>query len=187
MGEIYKITNLVNGKCYVGKTKHESILRWKDHINGYHPSSLIHKAIMKYGVDEFSFEVIESNVSEELLNELEIYYISKYNSKNPNGYNLTDGGDGGLGLIVTNETRQKLSQMRKGKSWSENRRKAGQYNLIGNHNSEKAVAMIKNNQIIKTFNSATTASNETGIYRTNISRSCRNPKLKAGGYNWCYV
>lgn len=66
------------------------------------------------------------------------------------------------------------------------KRNMNQY-FVGNHNSEKAVAMIKNNQIIKTFNSATTASNETGIYRTNISRSCRNPKSKAGGYNWCYV
>ena len=105
MGEIYKITNLVNGKCYVGKTKHESVIRWRDHINGYHSSSLIHKAIVKYGVDNFSFEVIESNVQESLLNELEMFYISKFNSKTPNGYNLTDGGDSGLGLVVSEETR----------------------------------------------------------------------------------
>ena len=90
MGEIYKITNLVNGKCYVGKTKHESVIRWRDHINGYHPSSLIHKAIEKYGVENFSFEIIEK-CSKDELNEREKYWIEYFES-NSFGYNATGGG-----------------------------------------------------------------------------------------------
>ena len=118
MGEIYKITNLINGKCYIGKTKHESIIRWRVHINGYHPSSLIHKAIEKYGVENFSFEIIEKEVQESLLNDLEMFYISKFNSKIPNDYNLTDGGDGGKGYKPTAESLAKMSACRKGVPWT---------------------------------------------------------------------
>ena len=187
MGEIYKITNLINGKCYVGKTKHQSVIRWRDHINGYHPSSLIHKAIKKYGIEHFSFDVIESNVSETLLNELEKHYIAKFSSKTPNGYNLTNGGDGGIGLIVTEETKRKQSEVRKGKPWSENRRKVGQPRSKGNNYAGKPVAMLNDNVIVATFVSVSDASDKTGIYRTNISRSCLHPNLKAGGYHWQFV
>lgn len=187
MGEIYKITNLVNDKCYVGKTKYESVIRWRDHINGYHPSSLIHKAIVKYGVDNFKFEILEHSVSEDKLNDLERYYIELCRSKTPNGYNLTNGGDGGLGLLVSEETRRKQSEIRKGKAWSENRRKAGQYKLVGNNNAGKQVAMIKDGTILATFNSISEASIKTGIYRTNINRSCSHLNLKAGGYHWQYI
>ena len=186
MGEIYKITNLTNGKCYVGKTKHRSVIRWKDHVTGYHPSSLIHRAIVKYGVENFSFEVLERDINEDQLNGLEKYYISLLNSKTPNGYNLTDGGDGGLGLSVNEVTRLKQSKLRKGKPWSENRRNAGQKKLLNNKHSAKAVAMILDNGDIIPFDSATEASQKTGIYRTNISRACTHQGYKAGGYCWKY-
>ena len=148
---------------------------------------LIHKAIEKYGVEHFSFEVIESDVSETLLNELEQYYISKFSSKTPGGYNLTDGGDGGIGVVVTEETKRKQSEIRKGKPWSENRRKTGQEKLKGNCNAGKSVAMIFNGIVVATFKSVSDASSKTGIYRTNISRSCIHPNLKAGGYNWQFL
>lgn len=187
MGEIYKITNLINDKCYVGKTKHESVIRWRDHINGYHPSSLIHKAIVKYGVENFSFEVVESNVSEAELNMVEMFYIHKFNSKTPNGYNLTDGGDGGIGLIVSDETKQKQSKQRKGKSWTPLQREVLSKTRLGNNNAGKRVAMISDGKVLKIFQSTIEASKLTGIYRTNISRSCRNSNLKAGGYHWQFM
>ena len=189
MGEIYKITNLVNGKCYVGKTKHESVIRWRDHINGYHSSSLIHKAIVKYGVDNFSFEVIESNVQESLLNELEMFYISKFNSKTPNGYNLTDGGDSGLGLVVSKETRLKQSLARKGIPWGENRRNAGQKKLIGNNNAGKPVVMFSTYDTtpIATYKSSVEASKITGIGRTAINKAANHKRKTAGGYRWEFL
>lgn len=96
---IYKITNKLNGKIYIGKSI-DIEKRWKEHIRHSKDEftkkkPIIHKAINKYGPDSFIFEVLEE-CQEDKLNELEMYYINKYNSNNKNiGYNITNGGDGG--------------------------------------------------------------------------------------------
>ena len=89
---IYKITNLINGKVYIGQSIHIE-KRWQEHRK---PSahSLIGKAIQKYGIANFSFEVLEelqmsSTISEEL-NDLEAKYISEFNSITPYGYNVLE-------------------------------------------------------------------------------------------------
>ena len=88
---IYKITNLTNGKSYIGQSIHIE-RRWIEHCL---PSadSAIAKAIQKYGKEQFSFQVIEE-CSKEQLNEKEEYYISYYNTVVPNGYNIMDWVDG---------------------------------------------------------------------------------------------
>ena len=186
MGEIYKITNLVNDKCYIGKTKYESAIRWRDHINGYHPSSSIHKAIKKYGINNFSFEIIENNVSECLLNDLEQYYINLFNSKTPNGYNLTDGGDCGKGYKPTIETLAKMSACRKGVPWTPLQREVLSKCRVGNNNAGKPVAMIDRNthEVLKTFKSVVQASKETGIERSTIQKCANGYRPSAGGFLW---
>ena len=84
---IYKITNLINGKSYVGQSIHIE-RRWQEHKL---PSadSAIAKAIQRYGVNNFSFEVLEELQPNEL-DEKEKYYIKKFNTIVPNGYNITD-------------------------------------------------------------------------------------------------
>ena len=88
---IYKITNLTNGKSYVGQSVHIE-RRWTEHCL---PSanSLIAKAIQKYGKEQFSFQVVEECMPEQL-DEKEEYYISHYNTVVPNGYNVMDWVDG---------------------------------------------------------------------------------------------
>ena len=88
---IYKITNLTNGKSYVGQSIHIE-RRWMEHCL---PSanSLIAKAIQKYGKEQFAFQVIEECLPEQL-DEKEEYYISHYNTVVPNGYNIMDWVDG---------------------------------------------------------------------------------------------
>lgn len=88
---IYKITNLTNGKSYVGQSVHIE-RRWMEHCL---PSanSLIAKAIQKYGKEQFTFQVIEECMPEQL-DEKEEYYISHYNTVVPNGYNVMDWVDG---------------------------------------------------------------------------------------------
>ena len=109
MGEIYKITNLINGKIYIGQTKNDARRRWTEHKrdakkHSYH--SLLHSAINKYGEENFRMEVIENNVPEEKLNEKEIYWIKYYDTfDNPEkGYNLTSGG--GQNFRITEKTRE---------------------------------------------------------------------------------
>ena len=107
IGEIYKITNTVNGKCYIGQTRSHRLNhnkyrpfgylgRFSDHIheansNKKNQSKYLNSALLKYGKDSFTCELILTcPVSE--LNIYESKYISEYSSKYPNGYNLTNGG-----------------------------------------------------------------------------------------------
>ena len=88
---IYKIENLINHKIYIGQSIRIE-RRWTEHCNK-NGKSIISKAIQKYGKQNFSFQVIEE-CEPERLNELEEYYIKKYNSIIPNGYNIIDIIDG---------------------------------------------------------------------------------------------
>lgn len=116
---IYKIENLVNGKIYIGQSQNIS-QRWIAHrnrpfnTNALQYDSPLYRAIRKYGLENFSFEVLEETSKEEL-NEKEIYWIAKFNSNNlDKGYNLTSGGDaitnGILSLDQVHEIYDLLSQ-----------------------------------------------------------------------------
>ncbi len=107
MYKIYLITNIENKKQYVGITKFSIEERFSQHTKrGF----LLTDAIQKYGEQNFSIEVIEEVESAERAYELEIFYIQKYNTKVPNGYNLTDGGDGIFGWEASEEYRQECSE-----------------------------------------------------------------------------
>lgn len=112
-GIIYKWTNLINGKSYIGQTLYEDI-RKQQHINGKH-NNLLYKAINKYGLDNFNYEVLEYVDDESKLSEREIYWISYFDSYK-HGYNLTLGGEGTRGFSHTFTTEQiaKLSESHKG-------------------------------------------------------------------------
>jgi len=95
---IYRISNSVNDKVYIGQTIRSLDARLKRHFHDAcrNPGSRlkIHRAINKYGTDKFSIEQIDEASSQEELNEKERYWIKKYDSMT-NGYNMTEGGDGG--------------------------------------------------------------------------------------------
>ena len=101
MGFIYKVTNIYNGKIYIGKTTKTVQERFEQHlrdcVNPKIQDRPFYKALRKYGSSGFSLEVLEE-LPNEKLDEKEKEYIKKYNSyigfKNSNGYNATLGGDG---------------------------------------------------------------------------------------------
>ena len=95
---IYKITNTINNKCYIGQTIKTAEERWKEHKThafGSHPNDqnkTLYKAIRKYGIENFTFEVLQDNIETfEQLDKAEIYWIDFYNSF-VKGYNETFGG-----------------------------------------------------------------------------------------------
>lgn len=96
MPYIYKITNDVNGKIYIGKTIKTIESRWKEHLSDYNKSRNekrpLYDAMIKYGIEHFSIEKIEE-CSTENLNERERYWIEFFGSFKF-GYNATIGGDG---------------------------------------------------------------------------------------------
>ena len=115
MGTIYKITCLINGKAYVGQTRQSFKRRITEHKRDSSKGRPgIDAAIAKYGWANFTAEIIEV-CPVEMLNEREMYWIAKLNSKVPHGYNLTDGGDGGRGCSPSAETRAKISAKLKGR------------------------------------------------------------------------
>lgn len=105
-GYIYKITNLLNGKIYVGKHKYD-----KPELDPKYTASgtLINKSINKHGIQNFSNELICTCDSLEELNLKESLFILEFNSMYPNGYNLTSGGDG-----ISNPSEEIL---RKNREW----------------------------------------------------------------------
>lgn len=99
MSFIYKITNNINNKIYIGYTSQTLAIRWSQHkYDALHPKqnkkSLLHQAMIKYGFENFSIETIYNfNEHEEDWRKLEQKYIKELNSKVPNGYNILDGGE----------------------------------------------------------------------------------------------
>ena len=93
-GYIYKITNLINQKAYIGKTVGSIEERWKEHKRDCKRFSdrPLYRALNKYGIDNFKVELVEE-VDIKDLSEREIYWIGYYHTYTE-GYNATLGGDG---------------------------------------------------------------------------------------------
>lgn len=110
---IYKITNEINNKIYIGQTTVSINDRWYKHKwNAVNKRKYaLHQAMHKYGIENFKIEILTETNSKEDLDRLEKKYIKEYNSfVNQNGYNMTDGGEGSS---PTEEVRQKLREARK--------------------------------------------------------------------------
>lgn len=87
---IYKITNRINGKVYIGQSK-EPNKRFKQHLNDS-KDSIIHLALKKYGIQNFDFKIIEKDI--ENYNEREKYWINFYHAQDRRfGYNILPGGE----------------------------------------------------------------------------------------------
>jgi group I intron endonuclease len=106
---IYKITQKSTGRVYIGQTKMKFKKRYWHHKwklnNGRHDNKFLQNAWIKYGEDDFEFEVIESIDRNDDMNEKEIMYINKYDSYH-NGFNLTVGGDGKKGCPMPEHSKR---------------------------------------------------------------------------------
>ena len=160
-GYIYKITNDINGKIYVGQHKSNTLdeTYWGSGI-------LIKQAINKEGINNFSREILEWCNSLQHLNKREIYWISKLDARNPEiGYNICEGGKGVSGLCgelnpnfgrkASQETRIKLSLSHMGLQSGPNN---GRY---GKHCSEHQ------KQLLREANLGKPQSIETRLKRSN--------------------
>lgn len=116
--EIYKITNTLNGKIYIGKDTTSD-------PKYYGSGLLIRRSIDKYGIDNFTKEIIDITEDYNELSNKEIYWIKHFNSTNPEiGYNISEGGDGGNTLSNHPDLdiiRKKISDNdpKKGKTYEE--------------------------------------------------------------------
>ena len=179
---IYKITNAINTKIYIGQTVQSLTDRWSDHCRpckGKHVNrSAIGSAIRKYGQENFTIEQIDSATSLEELNIKEQTYIKALNTLSPNGYNLELGGNS---KECHPETKIKISKALKGRPIknrmngapkgrpvSEERRKRISETLKGRPNTalHKRVIIVETGIIYSSVNAAAKA---VGLSRTTVS------------------
>lgn len=121
-GIIYKATNILNNMMYVGQTVKTLNGRKRGHktdVNHNRYNSYFHRALRKHGWDNFVWEIVCECGSIRELNEMESLFIAKFNTRSPYGYNLTNGGDGCAGRIVSESTRRRISNSRIGKKFSD--------------------------------------------------------------------
>ena len=214
---IYKITNTVNGKLYIGQTIQKLEKRMYNHFN-YKGKTAISKAINKYGKENFTYEVIDTAETREELDEKEIYWIKHYNSLVPNGYNLEHGGN--KNKVINEETRKKLSEVNKGENapWygkhltEETKRKLSESHKgkpgywTGKKRDEETIRKISENRKGKTIGSSHIQSKkirckETGVIYDSIGEAARitnsnsrsivnhlkGRSKSAGGFHWEYI
>jgi len=111
---IYKATNIVNGKVYIGFDSSWPSRKYKHKQRSLNGKQSLYCAIRKYGWDNIVWEVIyQSKDAEHCLSVMEPYFIKEYNSYE-NGYNMTIGGDGSIGYKHTSEMKKYLSEIRMG-------------------------------------------------------------------------
>lgn len=157
---IYKHTNLINNKIYIGQTCQNPEQRWRNG-KGYNSKTYFAKAINKYGWDNFTHQIIEENIpTRQIANQREEYWINFYNSNDSKyGYNMTTGGEG-----FTPQTGSYYSKQ----NWQ---------NQDFRKKFEKPVICV-NTGII--YNSLKEAALQNNIHKDSISKCCTHVHKSAG-------
>ena len=215
MSYIYKITNNINGKIYIGKTMRSIKQRWKEHLANIKKEECknrpLYRAINKYGVENFSIEEIEE-CSDIILSDREKYWIEYYNSFK-NGYNATKGGDGSpyIDRKLVIETYKQIQNCKKTAEIL-NIHIDSVYKILKSNNIErkssqeiskecggKPVYMLdkKNLRILKVFASMKEAAkyiqeqtnNNTDLrgMASHIREVCQGKRKTAYGYSWKFL
>lgn len=136
---IYKITNLVNGKIYIGQTCRSIEVRMNQHrkraMSINQPNQAIHRAMKKYGMHNFTHKVLCYCYSKHDADKTERELIVSHNSMvGSGGYNMTSGGEGSLNCHPNDVTRTKIRLANLGKKQSDEQR--AKYNRKGDHNPQ---------------------------------------------------
>ena len=133
--QAYLITNKINNKGYVGITTRSLDRRWYEHRNVANScGKLLAKAINKYGADAFEIKPIASAKTLENLKEVEKDLIVQFGTKVPNGYNLTDGGDGVFGFKQSEEQKKRNGDLKRGTKATEETKEKMRVAHVGEKN-----------------------------------------------------
>lgn len=205
---IYKLTNKLNGKVYIGQTKRTLNKRLSEHLKKN--KTPISKALRSVGIENFNVSVVDHAHCKSELDEKERFYIKFYNSIVPNGYNICIGGEGARGLKHSKETKLKMHNSHVGKGigkdnpmfgrcgplnpfyglkhTNETKRKLSDlakknFKYAGNPRAKK-VKCIETNEV---FDCITLAAEKYGLNRGHINNCCTGTRKRCGGYHWCYA
>ena len=203
MAYIYKITNDINGKIYIGKTYNSLNQRFREHCSDRlkkgHEQRPLYSAMNKYGVEHFHIDLIEET---DVPEEREKYWIEYYGSFKY-GYNATLGGDGRpyvdkdliIGLWNQNKTIKEIHNITKydtktiRKYLHLNDISTQEITLRGYAFQGKTVAKVdKNtNEILEVFSTSGEAGKSIGKTGQHIRDVCLGKRKTAYGYKWKYI
>ena len=193
-----------NGKVYIGITSRRPKARWVCG-NGYIKNEHFYRAIQKYGWENIEHIIVEQNLSKNDAAELEIKLIKEYKSNDYKfGYNMSSGGEfGGSGVIVSQETRAKLSQKRKGRKLPEYVKNKISESLKGHYISEETKKKISQSikkknmngnekpvycfETDKTYRSLSDAGKELNIKPCYISSVCKGKNKTVKGLHFKFA
>ena len=186
---VYKHILKETGQIYIGQTNNIKN-RWKP--SAYKNCIKFYNAIQKYGWDNFEHEILANELTLEEANELETKFIIEYDSIN-NGFNLNTGGDNKL---ASQETKEKMSKIRKGIPKSEQHKQAISEALTGYKQTEehkkhnRKAQHRKSVECIETgekYDSLAEAERQTGILGETISRQIRGIQKTTQGLHWRFI
>jgi group I intron endonuclease len=208
MGYIYKITNTINNKCYVGQTLNDVKERWRQHKKKSTNCRYLKHAFIKYGFDKFKFELICICFDEDL-DKYEIEYIKKFKCLVPDGYNLKSGGlgDGRLskeskeqisktlknmylngyihpnkGIKLSKEHRNKLSIAHNGKKHTKETLIKLKQN--GELNMKRIIQLDMNENIINIYKSGKEAAEKNNTTKAGVSMVCNDKRIQLKGFKY---
>ena len=206
MGYIYKITNKITKLSYIGQTILDLEDRWRRHCSQRSNCRYLKFAINKYGIESFEFKLVCICFDNDL-NKYECFYMNKYNTLVPNGYNLREGGNNGR---HNDETKRKISEALKnrtdivrsksqlGKPHTEEVKRKISQSLMGRKFSSEikdkmSKTKIKHNvfkidketgEVLEIYNGYTEAANNVGISTGAIWRVCNGKAKTTHGFIW---
>lgn len=216
MYKIYKITNLLNNKVYIGQTKNSLSKRFSEHCSEKSCCIKLRNAIQKYGKNNFIINVIDNANTKDEADIKERYWISKLDARNDNfGYNILDGGHNPTSTqkkkVICLETREvfesaselarilnvrvdTVARVARG----ERPRLKGKHYAYLDENKKPIISIInfkartkskkvKCLELDKIYSSAKEASYELGFSRNAVSLCCRGYSETCGGYHWQYI
>lgn len=136
---IYRITNLINGKTYIGQHKYKKL---DDSYMG--SGKILKQAIKKYGIENFKKEILYSRIQyKETADDIERFAIAKERAIEKAEYNIANGGQGGnLGDVVNKKISEALKGKNKGKHHTDEVRKKMSESRIGKHHTEETKRKI---------------------------------------------
>lgn len=173
-GIIYKITNIINGKVYIGQTIQEGGFdaRYKGDLKENTHNEHLKRSIFKYGIENFKInKIYDIAFSKEELDIKECLWISIYHSNNKKfGYNKTSGGSQPKFNI---EIKNKISKSRTGIVPSQESKLKNSLN----HKNRKKVILITTNEI---FNCVKDAERLYNVANQQIIRNCKHKRHSAG-------
>lgn len=202
---IYKLTNKINNKVYIGQTVRTLEERIAEHKRKR--LSLISKAIKKYGIENFEIEIIDSADTMELLNEKEVDWINKFKCVVPYGYNQCEGGGNTKGFHHRDDSKKKMSESKSilyigegnpfyGKTHSDEVKKRFSEQRKGRKLTDEWKRKISesnthkkkviNLDTLEVFDTVRKAAEKYNLKDTHISRVCKGKRKRTGGFRWMH-